>query len=326
MSKYRRGEERDDLLADVAEMYYEQNLTQAEISRAIGMTRSAVSRILTEARQKGIVQISVIRPLHFDEELEAALKNRFNLQSAHVLAGNFVDDYDKLRRQLGQAAAGVLKERLQPEMICGVAWGTTVSATIEALEDSNLPSVQVVQLVGVLQSNSHAYNAQALVEIMSRKLGGGGTYLYSPFIVENAQTAQSILGLSDVRETLAVGRRSDIALVGIGTVLDANYSSLYQGGHITLHTLRELRDDGAVGDVGGVHIDIEGNVAGSDFNKRMVGISGDDLLGIPTRLAVAGGIAKAEAILGALRGGYVNLLVTDSETAEAVLAKDIVRT
>ena len=325
MSKYRRGEERDDLLADVAEMYYEQDLTQAEISRAIGMTRSAVSRMLTEARQKGIVQISVIRPLHFDEELEAALQRRFNLQSAHVLTGHFADDYDKLRRQLGQAAAGVLKERLQPEMICGVAWGTTVSATIEALEDSSLASVQIVQLVGVLQSNSHAYNAQALVEIMSRKLGGGGTYLYSPFIVENAQTAQSILGLPDVRETLAVGRRSDIALVGIGTVSDANYSSLYQGGHITLETLQKLRDDGAVGDVGGVHIDIEGNVAGGDFNKRMVGISAGDLLAIPTRLAVAGGVAKSDAILGALRGGYVNLLVTDSETAEAVLAKDRVK-
>lgn len=326
MTKYRRGEERDDLLADIAEMYYEQDLTQAEISRAIGMTRSAVSRMLTEARQKGIVKISVMRPLHFDEELETVLKKRFNLQSVHVLAGNFSGDYDRLRRQLGQAAAGVLKERLQPEMICGVAWGTTVSATIEAFEGSNLASVQIVQLVGVLQSNSHAYNAQALVEIMSRKLGGGGTYLYSPFIVENAQTAQSILGLPDVRETLAVGRRSDIALMGIGTVLDANFSSLYQGGHITLQTLQELRDDGAVGDVGGVHIDIDGNVAGGDFNKRMVGISGDDLLAIPMRLAVAGGIAKADAILGALRGGYVNLLVTDSETAEVVLAKDLIRT
>jgi len=321
MNKYRRGDDRDYLLADVAEKYYLDDLTQAEISRTIGLTRSAVSRMLTEARQKGIVQISVRRPLHFDESLEAALQKRFNLQSAHVLDWHN-GDYDKLRRQLGQAAAAVLKERLQPEMICGVAWGTTVSAAIEALEVSNLSSVQIVQLVGVLQSNSHAYNAQALVEIMSRKVGGSGTYLYSPFIVGNAQTAQSILSLPDVRETLAVGRRSDIALVGIGTVLDAEYSSLYQGGHISLETLQDLREDGAVGDVGGVHIDIQGNVAGGDFNERMVGLSGDELRAIPTRLAVAGGIPKAEAILGALRGGYANLLVTDSRTAEAVLEKD----
>jgi DNA-binding transcriptional regulator LsrR (DeoR family) len=322
MSKYRRGDERDELLADVAEMYYVEDLTQVEISRAIDMTRSAVSRMLTEARKKRIVEINVRRPLRFDARLEAALQERFNLQGAHVLAGQRGDDYDKLRRQLGQTAAGTLKDLLRPQMSCGVAWGTTVSVTIEAMDVPDPVPMQIVQLVGVLRSNSHAFNAQALVEIMARKLGGEGLYLYSPFIVENAATAHSIRSIPDMRETLDAGKRCDIALMGIGTVLDPAYSSLYQGGHITLETLEQLRHGGAVGDVGGVHIDINGNEAGGDFNDRLVGITGPELLAIPTRLAVAGGVAKAEAILGALRGGYVNLLVTDSETAEAVLGED----
>lgn len=324
MSKYQRGDERDELLADVAEMYYEKELTQAEISQQIDMTRSAVSRMLTEARKKRIVEINVRRPLRFDDGLEAALQERFDLKSAHVLAGQYGDDYDKLRRQLGQTAAGALKELLRPQMTCGVAWGTTVSATIEALDVPYSVPMQIVQLVGVLRSNSHAFNAQALVEIMARKLGGEGTYLYSPFIVENAATAHSIRSIPDVRETLDAGKRCDIVLMGIGTVLDPAYSSLYQGGHITLEMLEQLRHGGAVGDVGGVHIDINGNAAGGDFNDRMVGIAGPDLLAIPTRLAVAGGVAKAEAILGALRGGYANLIITDSTTAEAVLNRDSV--
>lgn len=322
MSKYKRGDERDELLAEVAEMYYLQDLTQAQISREIEMTRSAVSRMLTEAREKGIVEIKVRLPLRFDAELEQALRRRFGLRGAHVLSVKSGDDYDKLRRQLGQAAAGALKELLRPQVTCGVAWGTTVSATIEALEAAGPVPMQVVQLVGVLRSNTHAYNAQALVEIMARKLGAEGTYLYSPFIVESAETAASIRGIPDVTETLNAGKRCDIALIGIGTVLDPEYSSLYQGGHIELETLRQLQEGGAVGDVGGVHIDIHGSPAAGGFNDRMVGIAGSDLLAIPTRLAVAGGVSKAEAILGALRGGYVNLLVTDSETAEAVLIKD----
>ncbi len=322
MSKYRRGDERDELLADVAELYYLQELTQAEISRQIDLTRSAVSRMLTEARNKGIVEINVRRPLRFNDDLEAALKERFGLRAAHVLAGQRNVDYDRLRRQLGLAAAGVLKELLQPHMSCGVAWGTTVSATIEALDAPHSMQVEIVQLVGVLRSNSHAFNAQALVDIMASKLGGEGTYLYSPFIVESAATAHSIRSIPDVRENLEAGKRCDVVLMGIGTVLDPEYSSLYQGGHIGLETLEQLRRDGAVGDVGGVHIDIDGNPAGGEFNERMVGITGPDLLAIPTRLAVAGGVAKAEAILGALRGGYTNLLVTDSQTAEAVLEQD----
>ncbi len=319
MRKYRRGDQRDELLADVAEMYYMQELTQAEISQAIDMTRSAVSRMLTEARQKGIVEINVRRPVHFDSTLEITLTERFGLIGAHVLESPRGDDYDKLRRQLGQTAAGALRGLLRPGMTCGVAWGTTVSATIEALEESDSIPVNVVQLVGVLRSNSHAFNAQALVEIMARKLGGEGTYLYSPFIVEDASMADSIRNIADVRESLMAAKRCDIALMGIGTVLDENYSSLYLGGHITLEILSALREGGAVGDVGGVHIDMAGNVVSGGLNDRMVGIAGPDLLAIPTRLAVAGGVAKAEAVLGALRGGYANLLVTDSQTATAVL-------
>ncbi len=185
--------------------------------------------------------------------------------------------------------------------------------------------VQVVQLVGVLKSDSHAFNPQALVDIMAGKLGGEGVYLYSPFIVENVATARSIRNILDVRESLEAGKECDIALMGIGTVLDPAYSSLYQGGHISLETLERLRRDGAVGDVGGVHISIDGKPAGGDFSERMVGITGPDLLAIPIRLAVAGGVAKAEAILGALRGGYTNLLVTDDQTAQAVLERDSVR-
>ena len=324
MIKYQRGVERDELLADVAEMYYVEELTQVEISRAIDMTRSAVSRMLTEARKKRIVEINVRRPLRFDAGLEAALQERFDLQGAHVLAGQRGDDYNKLSRQLGQTAASTLKGLLRPQMTCGVAWGTTVSATIEALDVSDSVPMKIVQLVGVLRSNSHAFNAQALVEIMARKLGGEGIYLYSPFIVENATTARSIRSIPDVSETLDAGKRCDITLMGIGTVLDPAYSSLYQGGHIALETLEQLRHDGAVGDVGSVHIDINGKVAGGDFNDRLVGIAGPDLLAIPIRLAVAGGAAKTEAILGALRGGYTNLLVTNSETAEAVLERDSV--
>lgn len=322
MSKYKRGHDRDELLADVAEMYYVDDLTQAEVSRAIGITRSAVSRMLTEARKKGIVEISVRRPLSFDVELEEALKEQFNLLDAHVLAVQQDASYDTLRNRLGRAAAQVLASTLKPQMICGVAWGTTVSATIEALEVANPIPVEVVQLVGVLGSSSHAYNAQALVEMLARKVGGHGVYLYSPFIVENADTARSIKSIPDVREAIATGRRSDVALLGIGTIMDEKYSSLFQGGHITREMISELRAAGAVGDVSALHFDIHGNVPETEFDDRLVGIAREDLLAIPVRLAVSGNRAKAEAILGALRGGYVNQLVTDSITAEAVLALD----
>jgi DNA-binding transcriptional regulator LsrR (DeoR family) len=323
MTKYRRGHDRDELLADVAEMYYGEGFTQAEISHQIGMTRSAISRMLSEARQKGIVEISVHRPLRFDKDLETDLVERFNLKNAKVLLWQNKDgQYDRLRFRLGRVAAQVLRGLLKPGMVLGVAWGTTVNATIEALEVSEPAAMDVVQLVGVLGSSSHAFNAQALVEMLARKVGGEGTYLYSPFIVENADTARSILNIPNVRDAIALGRKCDVALLGIGTVTDSNYCSLFLGGHISRRVLKDLVDAGAVGDVSGRHFDIYGDEAKIDFHDRLVGIARKDLLAIPTRLGVAGNVAKAQAILGALRGGYVNILVTDSGTAEELLVLD----
>lgn len=320
MSKYRRGHDRDELLADVAEMYYVEDRTQADISRAIGMTRSAISRMLTEAREKGIVNITVQRPLSFDVALEEALIDCFDLLDAHVLSMQKETNYDSLRSRLGRAAAHVLAGLFEPKMICGVTWGTTVSATITFLQITKPIPMEIVQLGGVLGSSSHAYNAQALVDMMARKVGGEGVYLYSPFFVENAETARSILSIPNVHDTLAVGRRSDIALLGIGTITDENFSSLYQGGHISIDMIEELRESGAVGDVSGIHFDVEGNISGTTFHDRLIAIGADDLLGIPVRFGVAGSEAKVEAILGALRGGWVNQLVIDSSTAEAVLS------
>lgn len=319
MKKYRRGDERDEMLADVAEMYYEEERTQAEISRTIGVSRSAVSRMLTEAREKGIVEITVHRPFSFDAELEETLKARFNLLDAQVLYLHRETNYDNLRKRLGQVAAQVLADLLQPNMICGVAWGTTVSATIEALQVANRIPLQVVQLVGVLGSDSHFVNAQALVQKMASKVGGEAVYLFSPLIVDSAATARSLLNNPDVRRAIDIGKRSDVALLGVGVVSDDKYYTLYESGAITRDIFEQLQEAGAVGDVSAHHFDVNGNKPDTPFHDRLVSIATEDLLAIPMRLGVAGGRPKAAAILGALRGGYVNHLVTDNHTAEAVL-------
>jgi deoxyribonucleoside regulator len=259
--------------------------------------------------------------LRFDHELERALVERFGLKAAHALICRHEGQYDKLRLQLGKAAAQVLQDLLVPNMVLGIAWGTTLSATIDALEVLEPVNITVVQLVGVLGPSSHTYNAQALVELLARKVGGKGIYQYTPLIVEDADTARSLLNTQTVREVITVGKQCDVALLGIGTT-DPQFSSLYRGGYITIETLEALREAGAVGDVNAYHFDIEGRMSDIEFHDRLLGIARDDLLKIPTRLGVAGGTVKAPAILGALRGGYVNLLVTDNSTAALVLELD----
>jgi DNA-binding transcriptional regulator LsrR (DeoR family) len=314
----RNNANRDELLAFVAEKYYLGDHKQTEIADMIGLTRSAVSRMLTEARDKGIVEILIHHPFKFDHKLEEQLKEAFPLKHVAVVALSNQPNYDELRKQLGKAGSRLLYSLIKPGDMIGVAWGTTVQATIEAFEPTPINNTRVVQLVGVLGSTRHSYSAQTLVERLAHKIGGEGTYLYTPFIVENESTAASLLEDPAVEQAISEGRECDIALMGIGTT-KPDYCSLYKGNHISLQTLVTIQEAKAVGDVCALYYDIRGSLAPVDFHHRRIGTSFEGLKDISLRLAVAGNPEKAEAILGAIRGDFINSLVTDNLTAQKVL-------
>ncbi len=320
MSRTWKQYDREQLLADVAEMYYEGGLTQQAIAATIGLTRSAVSRLLTEAQERGIVEIRIHRPLYFDNNIASELAGRFKLKAAHVLLWR-TGSYDKLRRQLGEVGARVLADLLPPGGSIGLTWGTTIKTTVDALAQHKPPIGKVVQLVGAVGARNPSYDAHGLVQYLAGALGCEPVYLHAPFLVENEQVARSLRETAGLKDAIQAGRSCDVILVGIGSI-DTQYSSLYLGGHITLAELKDLRAAGAVGDACGYHYNINGRRVAAEFHCRLVGIAREDLLAARLRLGIAGGLSKVEALLGALRGGYINVLVTDSTTAGEVLRLD----
>ena len=311
-------DDRLELLADVAEMYFIEGKNQAEISSVFGITRSAISRILTEARQKGIVEVTIHRKLNFNSALEKAVVKRFGLKNAHIVNWHADHRREALMNRIGLAAGKIMEGYIAPNHIVGVAWGHTVAAAIEAFSVSEIDNVKVVQLVGVLGSSLHTYSGQSLVEQLAQKLGGEGVYLFTPFIVKDVEIAKALLQDPSSKEAISLGQKCDIAILGIGSTVP-EYCSLYQGGYITESDLQSLQNSGAVGDVGGHYFDINGNTASNEFNERMVGISKSALKKIPTRIGIAGSTVKTDAIYGAIKGGYINVLVSDSQLAENLL-------
>jgi DNA-binding transcriptional regulator LsrR (DeoR family) len=308
---------RASLLADIAEMYYLEQKNQAEIAKAVGVTRSMISRMLTEARESGIVDIRVQRPLQSDPELESALKEKFGLKDVYVVVTNHRTG-ERLTRSLGSAGAIMLERYLAPQKVLGLAWGTSISATVDAFEIKEPISVKVVQLVGAMGARNMKYDGHDLVARITKKLGGEAYYLNAPYLCQSAEIANSMLETKSIRETINIGKKTDVALLGIGTTLP-EHSSFYLAGYITRRELDDLRKAGGIGDVSGLHFDLNGQPACEDFCERLVSIRRPDLLSIPVRLGVAGGEGKEEAILGALRSKYVNVLVIDSITAGKIL-------
>lgn len=320
MPNRRQTNERMDLLADVAEMYFLDGKNQAQIAKKVGVTRSMVSRMLTDARRLGIVEINICRPLQSDRDLERELLKRFRLRRAFVLTERDRNS-DNLLRDLGRAGAYLLSKFLAPNKILGLAWGTAIAATVEALEFERPMPLKVVQLVGALGARSKEYDPNSLVQRVVQKSGGEGFYLNAPFFVQDQETVQALLATSSLRETFAMVPKCDVVLLGIGST-EPKYSSYYRAGYVSLDVLNSLRKADAVGDVCGRHFDLNGDSVSHEFHKCIVGIDKAALMPVPIRLAVAGGVGKVRPILGALRGKWANVLVTDSRAAREVLRLD----
>ncbi len=312
---------REQLLCEVAGMYYEQDLTQEVIASRVGLTRSMISRLLTEARRRGLVEIRVKRPSTRDEPLEAALAERFGLKAVSVVPAGHVAGPDRPRSGVSAAGAQMLVAQLRPKTVLGVGWGTSVSGLVQEMRVSRPLSVRVVQLVGALGARSWEYDGQTCVQRLAERLGGEGYYLHAPFLVETRKTAQELLANPSVRETVALFKMCDLALTGVGST-DPRFSSYYHAGYVPIEEMERLRAAGAVGDVCGHHLDVRGKEVAREFDARLVTISRPDFLAIPARIGIAAGPGKAPALLAALRGEYLNALVTDSTTATQVLALD----
>jgi len=310
--------DRAELLAQVASLYYEDDLTQGEIARRVGTSRSTVSRMLQEARDAGVVEITVHYPWRTVPQLEDALRMRFGLCQARVLLGRECT-YEEIVRGLGALAARYVEGVVHADTVLGISWGLAVHSTVRALRPERRLPITVVQMVGAVGEGDPLIDGPDLARLLAGVYGGQYRYLHAPLIVEDLRARDVLLQEPRIRETLELARRADVALVGIGAPHAAVYS-LLRAGYVDRGAIAGLLAQGVAGDVCARHYDAQGRELDIDLNRRIVGIELEALHDVGQVVGVAGGEAKAGAIVGALRGGHVDVLVTDDAAARKILA------
>lgn len=301
----------------VAKMYYEMKLTQKEISERLPYSRPTISRIVEAAIKEGIIEVKVNYSLSSVQKLENKIREKFSLKKVFVTPV-FVEEPNLVKNDIGRAVADYLYDVCNDGTILGVSWGTSLSQVVPHLKEKKVRSMKIVQLNGGIAKNSFSTNSAALLEKFSEAFSQDYYLLPVPTIVDSEQIVKAISTDSSIKETLALGKKSDVVVFGIGTV---SYDSvLYKGGYFKGNSYEDLIRKKAAGDICGRYFTIDGKLADQELNSRTIGLELDDLRKKKYSIAIASGKDKVKSVLGALNGHLINVLFID-EILAAEIAK-----
>ncbi len=304
------------LLAKAAKLYYIEGKNQQTIAKELNIARPVVSRMLNEARAKQIVSISVAYPWK-SRILEKELLNRFSLRDAQILIPTASELTGRLQ-ELGIVAADYLLSIIEKDSTIGISWGKSLREMINNIKDTDLPHVKVVQLIGASGTEVVSSDGPRFAQMLSEKFNCQSYYLHAPLVVETEMVRDALLQDPGIKKALHMGASADIALVGIGCTVENNYS-LLRTGYIDSEQLKDLADKGAIGDICARHFDINGHAIDTSLSRRTIGIQIDQLKNIKTVIGVSGDKAKSKAIYAALKGKFLDVFITDAETALEVI-------
>lgn len=301
-------------IVKVAYYYYKLGMTQGEIAEKMSMSRQRVNRLLKKALEENIVQINIVDIEKYNFELEAKLEKKFNLKQCVVIST--IDEED-IVHNLGIAGVEYLEGILKEGDLIGVTWGRTLSEVAKNLKTNEELNISAVQLVGGANVTYTSLKPDVITSTFAKKLGGQSHILYAPALVENKATKEAMMSDLSLKPTFDNMEKCNIMLVGIGELKE---KTVYFNGEIDKVYKEHLISRSCIGDIGFRWFDRDGNIVDHEYDDNTIGYNilkreTDALV-----IGIAGGEEKREAILGALRGKFLDVLVTDSKTAEALIS------
>ncbi|HWQ46452.1 MAG TPA: sugar-binding transcriptional regulator [Longilinea sp.] len=305
-----------DLMVQAARLYYDNDLTQEQIAQHLQITRQKVSRLIAEAKNIGIVHITISDPSPNDPKLAEGLKEKFGLKNVILTTSEGIDP-EQIRSRIGMAAAEYIIGVLRDGAHVGIGWGRTLFYAVNSVPKGKQAQINVVPLIGGIGDMTPFFQVNELARRLAEAFGGSYRFIYAPAFTPDQSTYKGLIKSQEINSIQEQWNLLEFAVVGIGQVEFQKISSMFFAEHITPNTLSQLETQGAVGDICGRFYDITGKSV--KLSEGVIGISLEKLLEIPDVIGIAGGVEKVPAILGALRGGFIKTLVTDTTTAKAIM-------
>lgn len=312
------------LIYKVCSLYYEDDMRQQEVSDYLGISRATVSRMLQKGKESGIVRVEVINPVQFSyNKLEKALERKYGLKEVIVVESSALDTKTESVSRMYERAALYLSQFFKDGDWIGVTMGHTlhnIVKTNRAFEkDKKLMFVPIVGGIGQSTIDKVDVQSNRIAQEFSRKFGGTYTQFLSPAVFSEQKAMEYFLKEKSISYIFDDFQKLDTLIMGIG-IPQRVESTLVRAGYITGENLEAFARDGMAGDIALHFFDEEGNTEKfREFNDRVAGMPLEMVKKVRNRIGIAGGENRAEAIRGAIKGGYINMLITNIDAAERLL-------
>lgn len=310
-------EEKD--LVKIASMYYEEGMTQAEIARKIGVSRSLISKMLLDAKAEGVIEVFINSKSAYSVSLERKLEKKYALKHAIVIDTFDLKDYE-VDKMVSRAAALHLQKLTKHVKKIGMSWGKSLRGVVDQYPYTNQSEVTVLPLIGGMGIDYVDIHSNQLAYDLARKMRGKAKYLYAPALVSNQAIKDDLKGNSTIYAVLEEGKEVDLALVGISSPY--HNSTMETIGYINQKDKQELTESQVIGDINSRFFQADGTEAVCPINQHVIGINLEEIRNIPTVMTVAYGEDKIKAIEVALIQKLVDIIVTTDKTATELLREE----
>ncbi len=316
--------ENERLVYKCCKLYYEEMMTQQKISDKLGISRVSVSKMLRLGKEQGIVRVQVVSPdtLTYNR-LAQELEQLFSLKEVVVVENDPLATHYDEQNAMSAAAIKLLESYLHENDVVGVSMGRTLRNICLGKRETEEPlNCTFVPVIGGIQSGrSHSMHIHAnrIAADFAQMYGGKYSEFFAPAIFSGRSVKEMFENEAPMKEINAYYEKMKTLIVGIG--LPRRFTStVVKAGYMTAEELNYMVEHGAVGDLSLQFYDKEGNTEPfRDFTSRVAGLAIEKMQHVDNRLCIAGGKLKAEAVLGAIRGGFINMMVIDQDCAQSLL-------
>ncbi|MDX3929554.1 MAG: sugar-binding transcriptional regulator [Shinella sp.] len=295
-------------------MYFVEQMTQNDIADVLGVGRVTVVRMLADARARNEVKIAIEGELSEVVRLERSLEAAFGVGEA-IVAPISEPAADPIP-SISAATGAFLSEAMKPGMTVGVGWGRTLFASLSSISGRTLPDFKVISLLGGV-SQVRRFNPAEFAWRFAQAFQGEGFLIPAPAVVDSASTKEALIKRCGIQEIFDMADTLDAVVVSVGGVDSA--TTFYRGGFLTEGQRQDLVSRGAVGDLLFHFFDKNGELIEHPINDRVMSVDVDRIRRAPLRILASGGAEKADAMIAAMQLVRPTVLITDEESARAML-------